>query len=124
MYSCTLMWAYMFIQLYYEAGHISRHRRSAPDDFSERLHQTRRRRSLQQIAVCARSKRIENLLVILVNRKGNAEQFGPTILKQANAFDTAHAGQANVHEHHLRHLIADSTEGLLHGPEAAGAAKA
>src|SRR5262245_13778871 len=106
------------------ARNLRRHRRTTGHGLTQRLEQARRRRLLQQIPRRSRAPRLEDAIVIVVDRQHQDEQIGMPLLEDANAVDAAHAGKTDVVEDDVREIAVDPVERFLHRTEGARTAKA
>ena len=71
------------------------------------------RGALEQIAAGPGGQRIEDVLCVFIDREHDDLELRGGLFEAADAFDTVHAGQVDVHEDHLRLAGRDVRQGVL-----------
>jgi hypothetical protein len=79
---------------------------------------------LEEITGRTRGERVENMIRIFINRQHHELRGRKQRLQLADTFDTAHAGQIDVHQHHLRLLLRKGGQRRFSIPKLAQAAEA
>ena len=88
-------------QFDHAAGDLRRHRRPTAHGFLQTFDQERRRRLFQQITASPGAQRVENHLIIVIDREHQQQQLRVAFFQQPNAFDAVHSREADVHQHDI-----------------------
>ena len=97
-------------------------------DLPQRAEQFFPRRLFQQITGGPRGQRVVNVVRILINREHDELGCRQSRLQSADRLDSVHAGQVDVHQHHVRFLLRQELQRALgiapvtREPKAGGAA--
>ena len=83
-------------------GDVGGHRRTATMNFENGFEQFGAFGALEEVTVCARGQRAEDIFGIFVNREHDDLKFGNELLQLANAFDAVDAREIDVHQDNLR----------------------
>ena len=100
-----------------------RHRRAAGHGLAQRFEEARGLGLLEQIAGSPGAQRVENAIVVVVDREDQDDEVRVPLLQNADAVDAAHAGQPDVVEHDIGQVLSDPIQRLFHRSERAGAAE-
>ena len=109
------------------ARDVRRHWRAAAFHFINRFEQFLARRALEHITVRARRQRVENIFRVLIDREHHHLDFRRDFFQLPDALDAVHAGQVDVHQHHVGLGLRQILERVLgvrviaHAAEAVGA---
>jgi len=84
-------------------------------DLCDGLQQFLLRHVFQQIAVCSRPQGIEDHVAIVVGCQHQHLDVGQTFLQSGHTLNAAHGRQIDIHQHHVRTLLGNTSQGLLAG---------
>ena len=99
--------------MHHLARDVRRHRRTAPDDFLDRLQNLRALGTLQQIPRRTRLQRTKDVLGVLVGGEHDDVRLGQNLFQFADTLHAVHAGEIDVHQHHARFVIRKPDERRL-----------
>jgi hypothetical protein len=109
------------------ARDVHGHGRAAGMHLFDRMEQFARRHVLEQITVRAGAERFKDQIPFLVGRQHQHLGLGHLFLQAGDAFDAAHAGKVDVHEHDVGRLLGHLLQRLFaiginpHAAQARGA---
>ena len=109
------------------ARDVHGHRRPAPMEFLNGFEQFLAGGALEHVTARARRQRVEDVFRVLINREHHHLDLRRQLLQLPHAFDSVHAGQIDVHEHHVGFDVGQILERVLgagmlaHATEAVGA---
>jgi hypothetical protein len=104
------------------ARDLHRHRSAAGMDLLDGLDELGGRHVFQQVPAGPAAQGVKNQIALLVGSQHQHLQPGQPRFEAGNTFDAAHAGQVDVHQHHIRDFLGDRLQRLLPigmGPHAA-----
>ena len=88
-------------QLNHLTRYFGRHRRTTVHSFLQTFDQERRRRLFQLVAAGPSAQRVENHLIIVIDREHQQQQLRVAFFQQPNAFNAVHSREADVHQHDI-----------------------
>src|SRR5215475_10638143 len=98
----------------YPAGDLRRNGSATGHCFANILEQFRWRRALQEIAARARTQRVKDAIIIVIDGEHDDLHLGKTLFNYANSFDATHAWQPYVAEENVGNVGLQTRQSFFH----------
>src|SRR5437867_3945977 len=111
-------------ELNYLQRNLRGHGRAASDCFLKALKQLGGSSLFQQISAGARTQRVEDTLVAVINGMSQQYQTRIALFQQPDALNAVYSRKSDIHQHHIRKVRRDPRQRLFHRAKAARTAEA